>query len=87
MEALKVQLKLIESRIPAFNVLKLGGKIFNSKTEVAVFVETKLPSNAFYLFHNVVTLMERLSGSYVEHTDVIKEMYQAKQVGIDEREA
>jgi hypothetical protein len=31
--------------------------------------------------------MERLSGSYVEHTDVIKEMYQAKQVGIDEHEA
>jgi hypothetical protein len=64
METLKIQLKLIESRIPAFNVLKLGGKIFNSKTEVAVLIETKLLSNDFYLFHDVVTLMERFSGSY-----------------------
>jgi hypothetical protein len=46
-----------------------------------------MPSNAFSMFQDIVTLMERLSGTYVERKDVISKWYQATKVGLDEREA
>ncbi len=85
--SLKIQLRLLESRIPVHGVLKLGGSVFQSRADVALFVETKMPSNAFSMFHDIITLMERLSGNYVERKDVISEWYQATKVGLDEREA
>jgi hypothetical protein len=84
---IKIQLKLLEARLPTHNVLKLGGFIFQSRSDVALFVESKTPSNAFCMFHDVVTLMERLSGNYVECKEVINKWYQATKVGLDEREA
>jgi len=60
---------------------------FQSRCDVAVFVENKMPSNSFSMFQDIVTLMERLSGTYVERKDVISEWYQATKVGLDEREA
>jgi len=50
-------------------------------------VENKMPSNSFSMFQDIVTLMERLSGSYVERKEVISEWYQATKVGLDKREA
>ncbi len=84
---IQIQLKLLESRIPVHNLLKLGGSVFQSRADVAVFVETKMPSNSFSMFHDIITLMERLTGNYVERKDVISEWYQATKVGLDEREA
>jgi hypothetical protein len=80
-------LKSLESRIPIYNLLRLGGMTFQSRCDVAVFVENKMPSNSFSMFQDIVTLMERLSGTYVERKDVISEWYQATKVGLDEREA
>jgi len=85
--ALKIQVKLLESRIPVYNLLRLGGMTFQSQSEVAVFVENKVPPNSFSMFQDIVTLMERLSGTYVERKEVINEWYQATKVGLDEREA
>ncbi len=56
--------------------------MFQSRADVALFVETKMPTNAFSMFHDVVTLMERLSGNYVERKDVVNEWYQATKVGL-----
>ncbi len=85
--SLKIQFKLLEARLPTHNILKLGGLIFQSRAEVALFVETKMLTNGFSMFHDVVTLMERLSGNYVECKEVLNEWYQASKVGLDEREA
>lgn len=84
---IKIQLKLLEARLTTHNILKLGGFVFQSRVDVALFVESKMPTNAFCMFHDVVTLMERLSGSYVEQKEVINELYQATKVGLDERKA
>jgi hypothetical protein len=46
-----------------------------------------MPSNGFCMFHDVITLLEHLSGNYVERKDVVNEWYQASKVGLDEREA
>jgi len=85
--ALKLQVKLLESRMPIYNLLRLGGMTFQSRSEVAVFVENKMPSNSLSMFQYIVTLMERLLGTYVERKEVISEWYQATKVGLDEREA
>ncbi len=87
MMRLKMQMKLLEARLLTHSILKLGGFTFQSRADVAMFVETKMPSNTFSMFHDVITLLERLSGNYVECKDVINEWYQASKVGLDEREA
>ncbi len=84
---IKIQLKLLEARLPIHNIFKLGGFVFQSRADVALFVESKIPSNAFCMFHDVLTLMEWLTGNYVERKEVINEWYQATRVGLDEREA
>jgi hypothetical protein len=52
-----------------------------------LFVETQVPSNAFYLFHDAVTLLESLSASHIEHKDVLQEWYQSMKVGVNEASA
>ncbi len=63
---LKIQVKLLESRIPIYSLLRLGGLTFQSQSEVAVFEDKKVPLNSFSMFQDIVTLMERLSGTYVD---------------------
>jgi hypothetical protein len=58
--SLKIQLKLLEARLPTHNLLRLGGNVFQSRADVALFVENKIPSNAYSMFHDFVTLMEHL---------------------------
>jgi len=65
----------------------LGGNFFQSRADVSLFIEKNIPTNTFAMFHDVVTLMERLSGNYIERKEVINEWYQATKVGLDEREA
>jgi len=52
-----------------------------------LFVERRVPSNSFYLFHDVVTLMESLSMAHVERKDMLQEWYQSTKVGINEASA
>jgi len=48
--AWKLQVKLLESRIPIYNLLRLGGMAFQSRSEGAVFAENKMPSNSLSVF-------------------------------------
>jgi hypothetical protein len=67
--------------------MKLGGFSFQSREDVFGFVESKMPSNAYYLFHNAVTLLESLSGVFYEQKDVLNELYQSQKVGVNAQEA
>jgi hypothetical protein len=59
MEMLKIQLKLIESRIPAFNVLKLlGGKIFNYNMEIKNCISQGLDNLKEQLYTEQATALE-----------------------------
>lgn len=68
---LKVQVKVLEARIPSTASGRLGGELFQSRVDIILLVENFVPSNAFHLFHDVVTLMESLSTSHVERRDVL----------------
>jgi hypothetical protein len=87
MAALKIQLRLLEDRIPTHSVTKLGGQNFQSRSEVMLFVERKVPSNTFAAFHDRVTLLESLTDMYSVRKDVLAEWYQSTKVGITEPEA
>jgi hypothetical protein len=69
---LMARVKLLEARLPAPNGGRLWEESFRSRNDVLAFVEDHVPSNCFFLFHDVVTLMEALTTSHVECKDVIK---------------
>ena len=83
---LKVQLKLIEARLPSDPFI-IGGRSFNSKADVALFVEKDLSRLSFSLFHDAITLLESIMDGQSKKTDVMAAMYQASRVGFDEDEA
>ncbi len=80
LNSLKVQVKVLEARIPSTASGRLGGELFQSRVDVILFVENFVPSNAFHLFHDVVTPMESLSTYHVERRDVLQEWYQLAKV-------
>jgi hypothetical protein len=83
---IKAQLKLIEARLPT-DPFVIGGRMFNSKADVALFVEKEMPGRSFSLFHDIITLMESVTDGHVKKSEVMAEMYQASRVGFDEDEA
>jgi len=83
---LSARIKLIEARLPSSQG-RLGGEAFQSRIDVMTFVENNVPSNCFYLFHDVVTLMESLTTSHVERKSVLQEWYQSTKVGVNEASA
>jgi hypothetical protein len=83
---LKAQLKLIEARLPS-DPFAIGGLTFNSKADVALFVEKELPGISFSIFHDVITLLESITDGQSKKQDVMAAMYQASRVGFDEDEA
>jgi hypothetical protein len=87
LNTLKAQIKLLEARLPLLGTGRLGGEFFQSRVDVLAFVEDHIPSNGFYLFHDVVTLMESLMTSHVERRDVLQEWYQSTKVGVNEASA
>lgn len=87
LQTLKAQMLLIEARLPNHNAGRLGGNLFQSRADVCLFVEKHVPSNAFHLFHDVVTLLESLTTSHVERKDVLQEWYQSAKVGVNEAAA
>jgi hypothetical protein len=84
---LKAQMRLLEASLPNQNAGQLGGNLFQSRTNVCLFVEHHMPYNAFHLFHDVVTLLESLTTSHVERKDVLQEHYQSSKVGVNEAAA
>jgi hypothetical protein len=51
---LSARLRMVEARLPS-NPGRLVGETFQSRVDVLSFVERHIPSNCFYLFHDVVT--------------------------------
>jgi len=81
------RLKAVEARLPSNQAGRLGGETFQTRVDVHSFVESNVPSNCFYLFHDVVTLLESLTTSHVERKDVLQEWYQSAKVGVNEASA
>ncbi len=79
---LQAKIWLLESRLLSDLKGRLGGELFQSRVDVLLFVEKNVPSNAFYLYHDAVTLLESLSSSYVERKDVLQEWYQSTKFGV-----
>ena len=87
MNQLMTRVRLIEARLPPLQGGRLGDDAFRSRLDVLAFVEEHVPSNCFYLFHDVVTLMEALTTSHVERKDVLEEWYRSTKVGVNEASA
>jgi len=85
--SLLARVQAVEARLPAPQSGRLGGEAFQSRVDVLAFIEDHVPSNRFYLFHDVVTLMESLTTSHVERKDVLQEWYQSAKVGVNESSA
>jgi hypothetical protein len=85
--ALVARVELLEARLPAQLGGRLGDETFWSRVDVLAFVETHVPSNCFFLFHDVVTFMEALTTSHVERKDVLEEWYRSTKVGVNEASA
>jgi hypothetical protein len=83
---LRAQLKLIEARLPS-DPFVIGGRTFNSKADVALFVEKELTGVSFSLFQDAITLLESITDGQSKKIDVMAAMYQASRVGFDEDEA
>jgi len=84
---LLARVKLLEARLPALPGGRLGDESFRSRVDVLAFAEEHVPSNCFYLFHDVVTLMVALTTSHVERKDVLEEWYRSTKVGVNEASA
>jgi len=84
LKQLLTRMTLLEARMPSSATGRLGGDSFQSRVDVALFVENHVPSNCFYLFHDVVTLLEALTTSHVERKDVLDEWYRSSKVGVNE---
>jgi hypothetical protein len=82
----KVQIRLIEARLPS-DPFTIGALKFNSKADVALFVEKEMSGISFSLFHDAVTLLESITDGTSHKADVMAAMYQASRVGFDEDEA
>jgi hypothetical protein len=80
---IKAQLKLLEARLPS-DPFTIGGRNFNSKADVALFVEKDMPGISFSLFHDALTLLESITDGHTRKADVMAAMYQASRVGFDE---
>jgi hypothetical protein len=86
LNTLKVQLKLLEARLPS-DPFSIGGRTFNSKADVALFVEKEMLGMSFSLFHDVVTMLESIMDGTSKKADIMATMYHASRVGLDEDKA
>jgi len=84
--SLQAEVKLLEARMPT-NPFTIGGKTFNSKADVALFVEKDMPGVSYSLFHDIITLLESISDGHSKKENVMAAMYQAGHVRLDEDEA
>lgn len=85
LHTLQAHLDLIEACLPN-NPFIIGGRSFNSKADVALFVTDYLSGISFSLFHDVVTLLQSVCADHVLKSDVMTEWYHAGRVGLNEEE-
>ena len=85
--SVKAELRRLDARVPKINNMMLGGQVFQSKADVDLFISKSVPTNAFYLFHDAVTILESLSGAFQERKEVLSEWYQSSRVGCSAQEA
>jgi hypothetical protein len=86
LNTIRAQLKLLEARLPT-DPFTIGGRTFNSKADVALFVEKEMSGISIFLFHDAITLLESITDGHTRKVDVMAAMYQASRVGFDEDEA
>ncbi len=86
LNTIKAHLKLLEARLPT-DPFTIGRRTFNSKADVALFVEKEMSGISFSLFHDSITLLESITDGHTHKADVMAAMYQASHVGFDEDEA
>lgn len=86
LRTLTSQLTLLEARLPS-DPFVIGGRTFNSKADVALFVETEMDGLSFSLFHDVITILESITDGQIKKSEVMAGLYQAQRVGFDEDEA
>ncbi|MFN9983521.1 MAG: hypothetical protein ACK53Y_26580, partial [bacterium] len=71
--SLQAEVKLLEARMPS-NPFTIGGKTFNSKADVALFVEKDMPGVSYSVFHDIITLLESISDGHSKKENVMAAM-------------
>ncbi len=74
--------KTLEARVTSKPVM-VAGRVFLSELDVEMWISQKAPTGVFYLFHDVVSLLECLNVTDVTRVDVLTEMHQAAKVSIN----
>jgi hypothetical protein len=80
---LQAEMRLLEAQLPSSAAGCLGGQHFQSRADVLLFVEQHIPTNTYYLFHDIATLLESLAMSHIKRKDVLQEWYQSAKVGVN----
>ena len=78
--ALREKLKLIEARVSTKPV-QIGGRTFLSYPDTLAYVIKNVPPNIYFLFHDVMTLLESMAEAYTSKSEVLLEMQAGKKVG------
>jgi hypothetical protein len=79
---LQSKFDILEARVsskPAY----VCGRTFLSLPDMETWVTTHLPMGLFYLFHDVVSLLEHVDPATVHRQDIILEQFQSRRVGYD----
>lgn len=77
---LKEKMKLIEARVSTKPV-HIGVRIFLLYPDTLAYVVKNVPPNIYFLFHDVMTLLESIAEAYTSKSDVLMEMQAGKKVG------
>jgi hypothetical protein len=80
LNTLQARFDILEARVsskPAY----VCGRTFLSLPDMMTWVVTNLPNNVYYLFHDVVSLLEHVDPITVHRQDIIIEQFQSSRVG------
>ena len=77
---LKEKMKLIEARVSTKPV-HIGVRIFLLYPDTLAYVVKNVPPNIYFVFHDVMTLLESIAEAYTSKSDVLMEMQAGKKVG------
>ncbi len=79
---LEAKFDLLEARVSSKPAI-MCGRTFLSLPDMEAWVTTNLPSGLFWLFHDVVSLLEHVDPATVHRQDIILEQFQSKRVAYD----
>lgn len=79
---LRKEVKLLKARMSAKKDV-LGGRAFSSLPDVLLFVTRYVPPNMYYLFHDVMTLLESINDAFTTRKEVLLELSQSQKVGFN----